>query len=156
MRFGHPVNELSEKELQYLTNVDQQHHIAWGAMVIKDNAEVGIGVGRYIHIGESIGKAEFALTIVDEYQNKGIGRYLLALLCVLAARQGLSILSGSILPTNGHAAEIMSSIGAKITAENGLYYANLPILSDWGELTTSYGHKFAKTIDSISACLVKV
>ena len=153
MRFGHPVNELSERELQYLTQVDQQYHIAWGALINEQGTEHGVGVGRYIHIGENIGKDEFELTIIDAYQNKGIGHYLLALLYVLALRQGIHTLSGSILPTNGHAAEIMTSIGASITVENGLYYANLPVLADWAQLTSPYGQKFAQSLALIQQLL---
>lgn len=156
MRFGHPVNELTEKELKYLTHVDQQYHVAWGAMVMEENVEHGIGVGRYIHIGGNLGKAEFALTIIDNYQNKGIGRYLLALLYVLALRQGIHTLSGSILPSNGHAAEIMTAIGARTALENGLYYTNLPVLTDWGKLTTPYGQRFTETLHNISTHLQPV
>ncbi len=146
MRFGHPVNALSEKELQYLTNVDQHYHVAWGALIEADGKEIGVGVGRYVHTVEKLGNAEFALTIIDEYQNKSIGRYLLAVLYVLAGKQGLNTLSGSILPSNSYAAGLMTSLGAKLEVENGLYYARLPILADWGQLTTPYGRKFAETL----------
>lgn len=153
MRFGHPVNELSGKELDYLTNVDQQHHVAWGAMVSENGQDCGIAVARYVRTVEILGKAEFALTVLDAYQNRGIGRFMLALLYVLALRQGIHTLSGSIMPTNGHAAEIMQSLGASITVEQGLYYTNLPILADWAKLTTPYGQKFAETLAIISAKL---
>lgn len=153
LRFGHPVNELTDKELQYLTNVDQQYHIAWGAIVEVEGTEIGVGVGRYIHTVEKQGNAEFALTIIDEYQNKGIGRYLLALLYVLAIRQGLKTLSGSILPTNSYAATLMTALGAQIEVENGLYYARLPILADWAHLDSSYGRKFAETLSIVDSNL---
>ena len=155
MRFGHPVNHLTEKELKYLTHVDQQYHVAWGALVMEGEAEHGIGVGRYIHIVEKA-TAEFALTVIDDYQHKGIGRYLLALMYVLASRQGITMLSGSIMPSNGYAAELMKAIGANIVVENGLYYSQLPILADWGQLTSPYGQKFAETLNTISLKLGEV
>lgn len=153
LRFGHPVNELSEAELQYLTNVDQQYHIAWGALIEHDGKEVGIGVGRYVHTVEKVGNAEFALTVIDEYQNKSIGRYLLAILYVLASRQGLTSISGSILPSNSYAAGLMIALGAKAEVEDGLYYARLPIFAEWGQLATPYGQKFAETLSIIDAKL---
>lgn len=154
VRFGHPVNSLTEKELQYLTEVDQQHHVAWGALVVEAGAHHGIAVGRYIHVGELLGRAEFALTVIDAYQNKGIGSYMLALLYVLALRQGIHTLSGSIMPTNGYAADRMTALGATITVENGLYYANLPIMAATQKLDTEYGRKFAQLLAKIDAKLV--
>ena len=32
-RFGQGVSSLSEQELDYLTDVDQRHHVAWGAAI---------------------------------------------------------------------------------------------------------------------------
>lgn len=153
LRFGHPVNELSEKELDYLTNVDQQYHIAWGALITDNGKETGVGVGRYVHTVEKVGNAEFALTVIDEYQNKSVGRYLLAIMYVLAAKQGLQTIYGSILPTNSYAAELMIALGAKIEVANGLYYARLPILADWDQLSSPYGQKFAETLSIVNAQL---
>ncbi len=43
-RFGQGVGRLSRRELDYLSDVDQRSHVAWGAAVDRRVA----GVGRYI------------------------------------------------------------------------------------------------------------
>lgn len=82
-RFGQGVATLSERELDYLTNVDQRRHVAWGAAVGLEAA----GVGRYVRSDD--GCAEFAITVVDRMQNRGVGRALLGALVAVARNDGV-------------------------------------------------------------------
>jgi GNAT superfamily N-acetyltransferase len=83
-RFGQGVSRLSDKELDYLTDVDQRHHVAWGAL-LDDRAA---GVGRYIVPGDC-GCAEFAITVLDEAQRHGVGRALFDALVAVAHADGI-------------------------------------------------------------------
>lgn len=83
-RFGQGVASLSERELDYLTDVDQRHHVAWGAVV----EDAGAGVGRYIVSGSG-GCPEVAVTVVDALQGQGIGRMLLIALIAVARHDGI-------------------------------------------------------------------
>ena len=47
-RFGSGLAHLTERELTYLSNVDQRTHVAWGASI----NDVSAGVGRYICLEE--------------------------------------------------------------------------------------------------------
>jgi acetyltransferase len=83
-RFGQGVSSLSDYELDYLTDVDQRHHVAWGAAIGDDVA----GVGRYIV--ESDGRsAEVAVTVLDSMQRQGVGRALFEALVAVARADGL-------------------------------------------------------------------
>lgn len=82
-RFGQGVASLSERELEYLSDVDQRSHVAWGAVVGDDAA----GVGRYIVSDGS--SAEFAITVLDSMQGIGVGRALLVALVAVARADGL-------------------------------------------------------------------
>jgi ribosomal protein S18 acetylase RimI-like enzyme len=78
-RFGLGVSSLSQQELDYLTDVDQRDHVAWGAAIEEEVA----GVGRYIVEGSG-GCAEIAITVLDAFQRRGVGRALFEALLAVA------------------------------------------------------------------------
>lgn len=83
-RFGQGVAGLSDWELDYLTDVNQRTHVAWGAAV---DGEVA-GAARYILDLES-NVAEVAITVLDSVQNRGVGRALLIALVSAARADGV-------------------------------------------------------------------
>lgn len=87
-RFGQGISSLSEHELDYLTDVDQRHHVAWGAAIDEEVA----GVGRYIVEGDGT-TAEVAVTVLDPMQRRGVGRALFGALAAVARADGLHELS---------------------------------------------------------------
>jgi GNAT superfamily N-acetyltransferase len=78
-RFGGGKSSLTNQELDYLTDVDQRRHVAWGAAIDEEVA----GVGRYIVPGEG-GPAEIAITVFDHMQRRGVGRILFEALTAVA------------------------------------------------------------------------
>ncbi|HEY7825138.1 MAG TPA: GNAT family N-acetyltransferase [Acidimicrobiia bacterium] len=82
-RFGQGVGNLSQRELDYLTDVDQRNHVAWGAAIEEEVA----GVGRYILQDGTT--AEVAVTVLDAMQRRGIGRALFAALVAVARADGI-------------------------------------------------------------------
>ncbi|HUG32125.1 MAG TPA: GNAT family N-acetyltransferase [Acidimicrobiia bacterium] len=82
-RFGQGVSSLSQHELDYLTDVDQRHHVAWGAAIDDEVA----GVGRYIVQEESC--AEIAVTVLDSMQRRGVGRALFEAMTAVARSDGV-------------------------------------------------------------------
>jgi GNAT superfamily N-acetyltransferase len=83
-RFGQGISSLSERELDYLTDVDQRHHVAWGALL----GDQAAGVGRYIVLPKGQ-CAEFAITVLDEVQGRGVGRALFDALVAVARADGI-------------------------------------------------------------------
>jgi GNAT superfamily N-acetyltransferase len=94
-RFGLGVSSLSEQELDYLTDVDQRHHVAWGAAIADEVA----GVGRYI-VDEEGGCAEVAVTVLDSMQRRGVGRALFEALAAVARADGINELCFEALADN--------------------------------------------------------
>jgi RimJ/RimL family protein N-acetyltransferase len=78
---------LSEAEVRYLTNVDHHDHEALGA-VSRDGR--GVGVARYVRDRDDTASAEVAVTVVDEWQGRGLGGKLLALLSGRARAAGIT------------------------------------------------------------------
>jgi len=94
-RFGQGVSSLSEHELDYLTDVDQRHHVAWGAAIDEEVA----GVSRYIV--EDDGRcAEMAITVLDAMQRRGVGRALFTALAAVARADGIHELCFEALADN--------------------------------------------------------
>ncbi len=83
-RFGAGKSSLSNSELDYLTDVDQRHHVAWGAAIDEEVA----GVGRYIVSNDGV-SAEVAVTVLDHMQQRGVGRALFEALIAVARHDGV-------------------------------------------------------------------
>lgn len=83
-RFGQGVAGLSQRELDYLTDVDQRRHVAWGATL----GEEAAGVGRYI-VPDEGGCPELAVTVIDRFQGRGVAKALLEALIAVARADGL-------------------------------------------------------------------
>lgn len=87
LRFLGPKKQLSPAELRYLTEIDHHDHEALGAV---DRASGrGVGVARYARSAGDTGAAEIAVTIVDEWQCRGLGTELLAQLAERAREEGI-------------------------------------------------------------------
>lgn len=133
-RFGQGVSSLSEQELDYLSDVDQRGHVAWGASV---EGEVA-GVGRYI-VSEDGRSAEIAVTVLDHMQRRGIGRTLFEALTSVARHDGIREFTFEAQADN---AAVMSMLrGVEITPlvsgdliERVLRVADLPATDDDDEL----------------------
>jgi GNAT superfamily N-acetyltransferase len=82
---------LSDEELTYFTEVDFVDHVALVATVGEGADEAIVGVGRYVVVGGEPDSrcAEIALTVVDEYQGRGIGAALLEHLAQIATHAGV-------------------------------------------------------------------
>src|SRR5436305_11121880 len=76
-RFHGPKASLSEAELRYLTECDGENHFAVGATAIIDGHEQGVGVARCIRLRDRPEVAEAAITVVDAWQGRGLGKLLL-------------------------------------------------------------------------------
>lgn len=101
-RFGQGVGSLSRKELDYLSSVDQRSHVAWGAAV---DGEIA-GVGRYI-VTAPDDCGEFAITVIDAYQRRGVGILLFRALAAVARHDGLHELCFEAQADNEAVARIM-------------------------------------------------
>lgn len=101
-RFLTPLKSLRRQTLQDFYNVDQASDISVVAVVKSgDDSEIEtiIGAGRYL-LNRSTNEAEFALLVKDEYQNRGIGTYLLNHLMRIAKSKGVDAFIAYVHPQN--------------------------------------------------------
>ena len=87
LRFLTPKRELSPAELRYLTDVDHHDHEALGALDQDDGR--GVGIARYIRSTGDPHAADLAVTIVNDWQGRGLGTALLARLSDHALDEGI-------------------------------------------------------------------
>jgi GNAT superfamily N-acetyltransferase len=92
LRFLAPADRLSASQLAYLSEVDHRHHVAWGVL-------------------------DVAVTVLDAYQRRGIGRLLLEVLAVTARARGIGTFHFDVLAENEAMLALLASLGSVPTDE---------------------------------------
>jgi RimJ/RimL family protein N-acetyltransferase len=113
LRFHTGVEQLSERQLRYLTEVDQERHVAWVAIDLDADDHPGIGVARFIRLDDEPAVAEAAITVLDDYQGRGLGTLLLGQLAASAVRRGVRVFRSYVLGENQAMLELFDDLGAE-------------------------------------------
>jgi GNAT superfamily N-acetyltransferase len=106
-RFFAPLQRLSPRDLEYLTEVDHHDHEA----VIGFDAATGdpVGVARYIR-SDDPSEAEVAVTVIDDWQGRGAATALLDRLVVRARDEGITHFLALVLTENKDAIELFERL----------------------------------------------
>ncbi len=130
-RFFNNKHELSEKELQFFTEIDFIHHVAIVADIQDENGENDIGIGRYVEFKSNGPKrvAEVAFAVAEEYQHTGVGTLLFEQLIIIAKEQGISRLVAEVLLDNKGMMQILqhSQYKLEITKNHGVAHIEFDI-----------------------------
>ncbi|HEX6255919.1 MAG TPA: GNAT family N-acetyltransferase [Euzebyales bacterium] len=111
LRFHSAIEELSDAQLDYLTQVDQSDHVAWVAMDLDDPDEPGIGVARFIRLNDEPHVAEAAVTVLDAYQGRGLGTVLLRVLAGAARARDIDVFRAYVLGDNRPMLSVLDRLG---------------------------------------------
>ena len=125
-RFASPVHELSESQLDHLTDLDGSDRVAWCAAIIHKGTVTGIGLARYIRCREDPNIAEFAVTVIDAYQGQGIGTALLGRLLRTASTNGIHLLRGYVNPGNKRMLTLGQRLGGRATQSRVCWQIDIP------------------------------
>jgi GNAT superfamily N-acetyltransferase len=116
MRFLGKKEELSAAELRYYAEVDHHDH---EALIALDPASGrGVGVGRYVRDAGDPGAAEIALTVIDDWQGRGLGTELLARLSYRGRQEGICRFTGVVSAGNVPMGMLMRNVGAAETSRS--------------------------------------
>jgi RimJ/RimL family protein N-acetyltransferase len=107
-RFLGPKPRLSARELTYLTDVD---HVGHTALVAVDESGRLVGEARYATEDPDTRTADFAVTVADEWQGRGVGSRLAAQLVERARANGIARLTALTLWENGAAIALLHRLG---------------------------------------------
>lgn len=103
--------ELSPAELRYLTDVDHHDHEALGAL--EHPGGRGVGIARYIRYSSDPRAAEIAVTVVDDWQGRGLGTELVRQLSGRAWREGIRRFTAVATTDNWAAVRLLRAMGAQ-------------------------------------------
>jgi GNAT superfamily N-acetyltransferase len=107
-RFFSPLDQLSARDLAYLTEVDHHNH---EALIAHDEAGEPLGVARYVRGRPDSNRAEVAVVVVDDWQGRGLATALLTRLADRARAEGIEVFTAVTLPENRDAIGLMHSLG---------------------------------------------
>ena len=117
LRFFSAPDRLSTRLLDYLMTVDQRDRAAVVAFAIDDgeDREHGVGIARYVRDRDDPTCAEVAVTVLDPYQQRGIGTALLRRLADVARSNGIRTATASVMWENRELLDGLRAFGADIT-----------------------------------------
>jgi len=129
-RFLCSMPELSDGMVRYLTNVDHHDHEA--VVALDPVTGEGVGVARYVRDPARPGRAEAAVTVVDDWQGRGLGTLLLELLAVRAREEGVTRFTALMLASNDEMMEVLENLGPVrvIDREAGTVEVEAPLPAD--------------------------
>ncbi len=108
MRFLGAHSALSEAELDAFTAPNNLEHFAIGAM----DGRTPVATARFVVLNDPR-SAEFAITIIDDYQAKGLGTVLLRALADVARAQGITEFLALVHSENLSMRNLLTRFGAK-------------------------------------------
>ena len=119
-RFLAPKHALTDDELRYLCEVDQETHFAIGAVLEAPPAPpVGLAIARFIRLSEPANTAEAAIAVADEAQHRGLGKLLFMRLVAAAAERGVERFRCEVLGSNAGMAALLAQISPDRSVEVG-------------------------------------
>jgi RimJ/RimL family protein N-acetyltransferase len=112
MRFLRPKDQLTPSELRYFTDVDHRDHEALGALDHGDGR--GVGIARYIRQADDPAAAEIAVTVIDDWQGRGLGSELLARLADRACQEGIRKFVALVATDNTAMTGLLENVSADV------------------------------------------
>lgn len=115
-RFFSSKTTLSDDELAYLCDIDQETHFAIGAIRENEDGSVtGLGIARFIKVEDAPEgpAAEAAIAVADEMHGRGLGRLLFLRLCAAARERGFTTFKCEVLGGNSSMQHLLDAIGAQ-------------------------------------------
>ena len=124
-RFHAARGRLSPDELRSLTALDDENHLAIGALDARTGE--GLGVGRFIRLPAERKVAEGAFTVVDSAQRKGLGRLLLLRIAAAAKERGVEWLRCRVLASNAPMLELLKGLSLPLRPTRDGYVLQLDV-----------------------------
>jgi len=104
------------KDVQQLTNIDYKNDLAIVGVVPGVSGEQIVAIGQYF-LDPKTQSAEVAFIVQDEWQQKGMGTFLLDYLTQIAKQRGVKRFYGKVLPNNKPMLAIFYNSGYKVNTE---------------------------------------
>ncbi len=109
-RFLAPTPDLSERTVRYLVEIDHRNHEA--LIAVDEQCNEGVGVARYVRDPARPDAAEVAVTVVDDWQGRGLGTLLLEAITMRAREEGIDTFTALMLVENRQMMDLLQRLGA--------------------------------------------
>ena len=106
-RFFAPLDHLTQSDLRYLTEVDHENHEA--LIAFDPEGDRPVGVARFVRSSDP-SVAEVAVTVIDDWQGRGVATALLEQLVQRAREVGIERFLALILADNDAAIELFRQL----------------------------------------------
>ena len=150
-RFFAPLRRLTSTDLAYLTEVDHLDHEAVVAFA-GDSGEP-IGVARYIR-SEDPAEAEFAVAVVDHWQQRGVGTALLEQLVARARAEGIERFVAIVLGENSEALDLYDHLVPDGAPPRRSASGNLELVVELPDPGEGIGSRLARILRAAASGLV--
>ena len=121
LRFFSPIPRLTKGMLDSLMDVDHRRHVA----LIAVHDETCIAVVRYVVDRNDPTLADFAITVIDAHQGRGLGRALATAIARVAFARGVQHLTLDVHPENRVMQRLARSLGAQLKPHDGVLSGTL-------------------------------
>lgn len=117
-RFGCGEPHFSDAEFRRLCDPDTSVCADFIVVRSKDGGESAVASARYC-VQPDGKRCEFAIAVADDWQGRGLGRRLIEALLKNARRNGLILMFGKVLATNGRMLEFARRNGFEVLTDAG-------------------------------------
>jgi GNAT superfamily N-acetyltransferase len=117
LRFFNAPEHLSERLLDYLTDVDGVDRVALTARAIDEPGSPGVAIARYARDHRDPTVAEAAVTVLDTHRNRGIATILLTSLVDEALANGITTFTASVKWENAMLLDSLREYGAVVVPD---------------------------------------
>jgi len=114
-RFGQHLNRVPRKQILDFVYINHRQDVAIVATLPEAHGEEIIAIGRY-YLDEKTNRAEVAFVVRDQWQNRGIGTFLLKYLITIARRAGIAGFTAEVLRENKAMQTVFHHSGCKVHA----------------------------------------
>lgn len=115
-RFMSPLREVAPRLITAFTHIDYEGHVALVAETFEEGVETVIAEARYVR-GDDGRRAEFAVTVAEAWQGRGLAKKLLAKLACHAGASGVEVLEGETLAGNAAMLHLARQAGFTLTPD---------------------------------------
>ncbi|MBC8365813.1 GNAT family N-acetyltransferase [bacterium] len=115
-RFMQNLKSIPQKQVQDFVFIDHRSDVAIVGTLPEVHGEQFLAIGRYF-LDPSTNRAEVAFVVRDEWQNRGIGAYLLKNLTTIARRNGIGGFTAEVLKQNRAMQSVFNTSGLKVKSQ---------------------------------------
>jgi GNAT superfamily N-acetyltransferase len=108
-RFLSPMHALGNRMVRYMTELDHHDHEAM--IALDERGEEGLGDAFYVRDARRPDTAEVAVTVLDEWQGRGLGTLLLEVLSARALDEGVGRFTALMLARNQAMMDLFERLG---------------------------------------------